>query len=62
VTIPLEDGDFTMDIDIIHFKGKSLSPAAATFLHFMQEQRDSTSLTRLIDKMTGKQSKTWVPY
>lgn len=58
VTVPLEDGNFTMDIDIIHFKGKTLSPAATTFLHFMQEQRDSTSLTRLIDKMTSKQART----
>jgi DNA-binding transcriptional LysR family regulator len=57
VTVPLQDGNFTMDIDIIHFKGKTLSPAAATFLHFMQEQRDPTSLTKLIDKMTSKQAK-----
>lgn len=57
VTVPLENGNFTMDIDIIHFKGKTLSPAASTFLHFMQEHKDPISLSRLIDKMSRKESK-----
>jgi len=58
VTVPLENGNFTMDIDIIHFKGKTLSPAASTFLHFMQEHKDPISLSKLIDKMSRKESKT----
>jgi DNA-binding transcriptional LysR family regulator len=55
-TIPLEQGDFAMDIDIIHLKGKTLSPAASTFLHFMQENRESTSLGKLTDKITKRAS------
>ncbi len=53
-TIPLENGVFTMDIDVIHLKGKTLSPAAATFLTFMQEHRDSTSLRKLTDEITKR--------
>jgi DNA-binding transcriptional LysR family regulator len=53
-TIPLENGVFTMDIDVIHLKGKTLSPAASTFLTFMQEHRDSTSLRKLTDEITKR--------
>jgi DNA-binding transcriptional LysR family regulator len=53
-SVPLENGGFSMEIDIIHLKGKTLSPAAATFLHFMQEHRDSTSLGKLTDEITKK--------
>lgn len=56
VSIPVEDGAFTMDIDIIHLKGKTLSPAASTFLRFMQENRDSTSLGKLTDEITRRAS------
>lgn len=55
-TIPLENGDFVMDIDVIHLKGKTLSPAASTFLQFMQENRDSTSLGKLTDEIAKKTS------
>lgn len=51
-TIPLENGIFTMDIDVIHLKGKTLSPAASTFLSFMQKHRDLTSLGKLTDEIT----------
>jgi DNA-binding transcriptional LysR family regulator len=51
VSIPIEDGSFAMDIDIIHLKGKTLSPAAATFLHYMQENKGSQSLGRLMDEI-----------
>ena len=54
VTIPLDNGAFTMDIDVIHLKGKTLSPAASTFLAFMQEHRDSTSLRKLTDEITKR--------
>jgi len=53
-TIPLDNGAFTMDIDVIHLKGKTLSPAASTFLTFMQEHRDSTSLRKLTDEITKR--------
>jgi DNA-binding transcriptional LysR family regulator len=55
-TIPLENGGFAMDIDIIHLKGKTLSPAAATFLHYMQENRDASSLGKLTDEINKKTS------
>lgn len=50
-TVPLENDIFTMDIDVIHLKGKTLSPAASTFLTFMQEHRDLTSLRKLTDEI-----------
>lgn len=55
-TIPLENGDFVMDIDVIHLKGKTLSPAASKFLYFMQENRDASSLGKLTDEITKKTS------
>jgi DNA-binding transcriptional LysR family regulator len=54
LAIPLEEDDFAMDIDIIHLKGKTLSPTASKFLYFMQENRDSTSLGKLMDEITKK--------
>jgi hypothetical protein len=43
-----------MDIDVIHLKGKTLSPAASTFLAFMQEHRNLTSLGKLTDEITKR--------
>jgi DNA-binding transcriptional LysR family regulator len=54
LAIPLEEDDFAMNIDIIHLKGKTLSPSASKFLYFMQENRDSTSLGKLMDEITKK--------
>lgn len=51
VAIPLYEGSFTMEIDIIHLKGKTLSPAAATFLNFLQENKESSNLTKLTDDL-----------
>jgi hypothetical protein len=45
-----------MDIDIIHLKGKTLSPAASTFLYFMQENRDLTSLSKLMVEISKQTS------
>ena len=53
-TVPLENGIFTMDIDVIHLKGKTLSPVASTFLTFIQEHRDLTNLYTLTDEITQK--------
>lgn len=53
VAIPLDEGNFTMGIDIIHLKGKTLSPAAATFLYFLQENKGSNNLTKLADDLVG---------
>ena len=51
VAIPLDNGNFTMGIDIIHCKGKTLSPVAAKFLHFLQENKGSSNLTKLADDL-----------
>jgi len=51
IAVPLVEGSFTMEIDIIHLKGKTLSPAAATFLHFLQENKKSNNLTKLTDDL-----------
>ena len=53
-TIPIEDESFTVDIDVIHLRGRTLSPAASTFLAFMQEHRKSDSLRILTDEITKK--------
>jgi DNA-binding transcriptional LysR family regulator len=53
VAIPLDEGSLTMGIDIIHLKGKTLSPAAATFLYFLQENKGSGNLTMLADDLLG---------
>jgi DNA-binding transcriptional LysR family regulator len=55
-TISLEEGSFTMNIDVIHLKGKTLSPAASRFLYFLQEHRESTSLGELTDEIMKKVS------
>lgn len=50
-TIPLEEGIFIMDINVIQLRGKTLSPAAATFLHFLQENKKSVTVTKLTDDL-----------
>jgi len=52
VAVPHAGGSFTMEIDIIHLKGKTLSPAAATFLSFLQENKKASNLTTLTDDLT----------
>ena len=52
-TMLLEDGKFSIDIDVIHLKGKTLSPVAATFLSFLQEHRHSNRLCELVEEMTN---------
>ena len=51
VAIPLDEGSFSMGIDIIHLKGKTLSPAAATFLYFLQENKGVSNLTKLAEDL-----------
>ena len=52
--IPLVEGTFTMEIDIIYLKGKTLSPAAVSFLHFLQENKKSSNLTQLTDDLLSR--------
>ncbi len=54
VILRLEGGKLTMDVDIIHLKGKTLSPAASMFLHFMQTYRDFENLTTIVDEIKKK--------
>lgn len=53
-TLALDEGKFTMDIDVIHLKGKTLSPAASKFLHFLQDQKNTAIVTRLTDEISKK--------
>jgi DNA-binding transcriptional LysR family regulator len=56
-TVHLKGGELTLDIDIIHLKGKTLSPAAATFLNFLKESAEIEDLGKTADKI-GDRSKT----
>jgi DNA-binding transcriptional LysR family regulator len=56
VTLTLDEGKFLMDIDIIHLKGKTLSPAASTFLHFIQAYKDPGNLVKFTDAISKKVS------
>lgn len=58
-TVHLKGGELTLDIDIIHLKGKTLSPAAATFLNFLTENRDIEDLGRTADRI-GERGKAIV--
>ena len=44
-TIPLEDGIF-MDIYVVELKGRTLSPAVASILNFLQENKKSVNVTK----------------
>jgi DNA-binding transcriptional LysR family regulator len=54
--LALDEGKFSMDIDVIHLKGKTLSPAASTFLHFLQAHKNTAVLTKLTDEINKKVS------
>ena len=51
-TLALDEGKFLMDIDVIHLKGKTLSPAASTFLHFIQAYKDPGNLVKFTDEIS----------
>jgi DNA-binding transcriptional LysR family regulator len=57
--VRLKDRELTLDIDVIHRKGKTLSPAASTFVKFLKECCDPTDLARTAD-MVGERGKTKV--
>lgn len=54
VTVPLREGDIEIHIDLIHLKGRTLSPAATTFLSFLGEWSDPEDLGRTADKMASQ--------
>ena len=55
-TVALDEGQFSLDIDVIHLREKALSPAASAFLHFLQENRKTNKLGKLTDAMARKAS------
>ncbi|HEY3278194.1 MAG TPA: LysR family transcriptional regulator [Syntrophorhabdaceae bacterium] len=54
VIVPFEEGPFFLPIDAIHLKGKTLSSAAITFLHFLKQTSKDPNLGSFVDRMTGK--------
>lgn len=58
--ITIKGNELILDIDITHLKGKTLSPAASTFLNFLLESRDSEDLGRTADQI-GDRGKTALP-
>jgi hypothetical protein len=59
-TLPLKGGELTLDIDVVHLRGKTLSPAAATFLNFLRESGDLEDLGRTADRI-GARGNTALP-
>ena len=51
VVIPVDEGPFFLEIDVIHVKGRSLSPAAETFLHFLNQTTDADNLDHFVNAM-----------
>lgn len=47
--IRLKGRELSLDIDVIHLKGKTLSPAASTFVKFLKESCDPNDLGRTAD-------------
>ncbi|HBA54866.1 LysR family transcriptional regulator [Syntrophorhabdus aromaticivorans] len=50
-TLSVRERTFSMDIDVIHLKGKTLSPAATSFLNFLQEHREASGVIKLMDEL-----------
>lgn len=51
VVIPVEEGPFYLEIDVIHVKGRSLSPAAETFLQFLEQTAAADDLDHFVNAM-----------
>jgi DNA-binding transcriptional LysR family regulator len=50
-TVRLTGNGLILNIDIIHLKGRTLSPAATTFLNFLKESADLDDLGRTTDRI-----------
>jgi len=65
VAVPLTEGSFYLDIDVICLKNRILSPAAQTILNFLKEHRNTRDLGKLTDAMnrraTVSQKKLHIP-
>lgn len=51
VVVPIDEGPFFLEIDVIHVKGRSLSPAADTFLHFLGQTASAENLDHFVTVM-----------
>ena len=51
VVIPVNEGPFFLEIDVIHVRGRSLSPAAETFLRFLNQTADADNLDHFVNAM-----------
>jgi DNA-binding transcriptional LysR family regulator len=56
VTIPLTEGTFHLDIDVIRLRNRILSPAASSLLEFLKENRNTRDLGKLTDAMNRRAS------
>lgn len=59
-TVRLKGGEVALDVDIIHHKGKTLSPAASTFVKFLRESGDPEDLNGTVDRL-GDRPKSKMP-
>jgi DNA-binding transcriptional LysR family regulator len=59
--IPVAEGPFFLNIDAIHLKGKTLSPAAAAFLNFLVQRGTSENLNHFVDAMRGRKPLVALP-
>lgn len=55
-TLPLENDNIFLYVDVIHVKGKILSPIASTFLNFLQANKNLNSIGKLTDTFSRKAS------
>ena len=55
-TMTLDEGKFSLHVDVIHLKEKTLSPAASTFLSFLQVNKNLNSIGKLTDAIARKAS------
>ena len=54
VAVPLVEGPFFLDIDVIQVKGKTLSPAALAFLHFLDQMSNADNLSLFVAEVEGE--------
>lgn len=56
VVVPVDEGPFFLEIDVIHVKGRSLSPAAETFLHFLAQAASAENLDHFVSAVADERS------
>jgi DNA-binding transcriptional LysR family regulator len=56
VALPLKNDSLSLYVDVIHVKGKMLSPVASTFLNFLQANKNLNSIGKLTDTISRKVS------